>query len=143
MTTEIRDASCLLLVHGKGDQVRFLMGLRAKTMVFMPGYAVFPGGREESVEPLIDQVGEIQSLPGAEAFKARLKRGCAAALRELREETGLDYAALEPTTPPLCFATATTPAFQPRRYSTLFFPSQVSKPLPSPGGDAELEKVDW
>ena len=96
-------ASVVIARHG-GDALEILMLRRNQSIAFHGGAWVFPGGRVDEA----DHAG----TDGTEIDVARR-----AALRETREETGLDPAphSLLP------FAHWTTPVGLPKRFATWFF----------------------
>ena len=140
-----KPAATLVLVSNCDPNPRVLMGIRAMTMAFMPGKAVFPGGRVEADEGALDSQSPLALAVNAptSSFCVTPEVAAAAALRELTEETGLRYQDLGPTGPLTCFGRAITPAFSPKRYDTLFFLGAISAPIPPTLGDAELERIAW
>ncbi len=144
--TAIRDAATVILVRDRASAPRVLMGQRGAEAAFMPNRFVFPGGAVDAADaevplaapvpaPCAARLGE-DSAPG-------LAPGlCAAAIRELWEETGLmlgtagrwpddaapgDWqgfaaAGLLPDPRPLSFVfRAITPPGRPRRFDARFF----------------------
>jgi 8-oxo-dGTP pyrophosphatase MutT (NUDIX family) len=94
-------------------------------MAFGPGLHVFPGGRvdpEDGASESADRPSEA-AVAAARTLGDNLSPGEAlavhrAALRELREEAGVDLDGVERLAP---IAHWTTPRFMPRRFSTWFF----------------------
>ncbi|WP_370645733.1 NUDIX hydrolase [Epibacterium sp. Ofav1-8] len=90
----IRDAATVIAVRdGDSDDPRVLMGQRGAKAAFMPNKFVFPGGAMDHGDRHIPLAADIpppcrerlQADGGAEVWQAL----CAAATRELWEETGL------------------------------------------------------
>jgi len=94
-----RTAATVVIRRADG---RVLLIRRAMGMVFGGRWA-FPGG---SVDP-------------ADAAGTELESAANAAIREVREETGLDVADLIP------WSRWMTPEFEPRRFDTYFFVAQI------------------
>jgi 8-oxo-dGTP pyrophosphatase MutT (NUDIX family) len=143
-----RLAASMVLIDRSGSEPKVLLGRRNAKLAFLPGKYVFPGGRLETADRLMQAVGTLPAIcrkklaqrrprgfPGPEAFAL-------AAIRETFEETGLlfgtkgqppqgsvpaawqAYAALgfTPDLGPLQFiARAITPPAFPYRYDTSFF----------------------
>lgn len=89
----IRNAATVIVVRGRGDAARVLMGQRGAKAVFMPNKFVFPGGAVDAADQDIPL-----HAPLPNACQMRLREDCAqdfshalaaAAIRELWEETGL------------------------------------------------------
>ncbi len=145
-----RDAASLILLDGKGRKTRVLMGKRHHGHKFMPGKFVFPGGRVEACDRVMNIAGALDALVEARLLKRRPAAGptfaralALAAIRETFEETGLalgtkefgppakappgawsDYAATGcmPDLQDLHFiARAITPPSRPKRFDTRFF----------------------
>ena len=135
-----KPAASIILIKPSSNGPRFLMGKRADTLAFLPGYFVFPGGRLER------QDRAKKALPPASAEKLGPlgERLAACALRELTEETGLTA----PEDLQLNYvARAITPPGHIRRYDTRFFTAYVDEDfgqrhmiLPQ---DDELDPIDW
>ncbi len=126
-----RDAACLILVDRSADGPRILMGRRASAHVFMPDVYVFPGGRRDRSDHALPFSGDlnpavmqklIAGLP-QRAGQSRARALALAAMRELREETGIFPASAEgPDLSRLRYvARAITPPGRVRRYDTRFF----------------------
>ena len=142
---QIRDAATVVL---KRDDGRVLMGQRGHGAVFMPGKFVFPGG---AVDPDDFHAAPIGTLAPAclrrlcmDADRAVADALAVAALRELREETGLvlrDAAALS-----FVFR-AITPPGRPRRFDARFFLVEAQHLISDPDDFAraenELSHLHW
>ena len=143
--TAIRPAATVIVLRDRAHAPRVLMGQRGAQAAFMPNKFVFPGGAvdpQDAAVPLLseisspckDRLSEESEGPSAQAL-------CAAAIRELFEETGqiLGKQAAWPDPVPdgwQAFATegyrpiaeplqfvfrAITPPGRPRRFDARFF----------------------
>ncbi len=136
----IRDAATVILLREMQGVPHVLMGQRGARAVFMPNKFVFPGGAVDAE----DHGALLSGQPDA-----RLGEGavglCAAALRELREETGLrlraDMQALR-----FVFR-AITPPGRPRRFDARFFIADAGDVLNDPDDFSEacdeLSHLHW
>ena len=95
-------AATIAVVRDGTDGLETWMMRRVRTMAFLPGAVVFPGGR---VDPSDSDVGIRWQGPGPEAFAARMgidavtaRAVVTAAVRELFEETGVLLAGPMPCT---------------------------------------------
>ncbi len=149
--TPIRAAATIVLWrdHPQGAQV--LMGMRGVAAVFMPSKYVFPGGGVDAT----DAGGSALAL--SDACRHRLTQHCppgapdagtlcAAAIRELTEETGL--ALVHPTPGSLQFIfRAITPPGRSRRFDARFFLANVASVTGDTQGFAaastELSHLHW
>ncbi|MEM1378569.1 MAG: NUDIX hydrolase [Pseudomonadota bacterium] len=137
--TRPKPAASIILIKQDGTDVRYLMGQRALSLAFMPGYLVFPGGRLERQ----DKLGANLHEDCATRIGPLGKRLATCGLRELYEETGLR---LPSETKLRYMARAITPPGHIRRYDTRFFAAFVEegfgettvKPL-----DNEFSSVGW
>ncbi|PPC80077.1 MAG: NUDIX hydrolase [Hyphomicrobium sp.] len=145
----IRDAACVVVVDKTGGEARLLMGRRHANQIFLPDKWVFPGGR---VDPIDEQTAtsEHNSAPDVTAgLPDYLKPFARAAVRELREETGLslhpNVASTDLATAPLLpLARAITPPGRIRRYDTWFFMAQRQSFQDTLGStDDELLDLAW
>jgi 8-oxo-dGTP pyrophosphatase MutT (NUDIX family) len=149
-----RDAATIILLDRQRGRPKVLMGRRHERQVFMPGKFVFPGGRVDRCDALMNVFG---SLPAhverrlmarvTRASEARARAYALAAIRELAEETGFLFGSREagspraptpdwnlfaeagvfPTLDGLAFvARAITPPGRVRRYDTRFFAAEAS-----------------
>ena len=151
-----RDASTLIIVDRDGIEPKVLMGRRRADQVFMPGKYVFPGGRVDKQDRLVDSAdalrpSEIRKLMldmKGVASEQRARALALAAVRETFEEAGLVIgvagAAVACRAPHetwreffargymprlgslTFFARAITPPGRPRRYDTRFFCVEAS-----------------
>ncbi len=172
MTPPVRDAATLILIRRDGPFPRVLMGRRGRGAVFMPDRFVFPGG---AVDP---DDSRVPAPPPDPETARRLRIDTApetaralplAAIRELREETGLalgrpdpDFravdapeawrgflsAGLSPRTDALRLVfRAVTPAGRPRRFDARFFTADAEGLAGDPddfaAADAELSDLRW
>ena len=140
----------MILLRGTGDDTRILMGQRGATAAFMPNKFVFPGGAvdpDDSVTPMtplppaLDHALSLDSRVPARAIAA-------AALRELREETGLHIGHPLPDPTHLrFFFRAVTPPGNKRRFDARFLVASADHIT----GDAdnfdnaedELSQLQW
>lgn len=145
-----RDAATLIIVDTSSGEPKVLLGRRRMDMVFMPGRYVFPGGRVDPADKIIDVHDDLSEDDRAKLLVAmkgtpsltRARALALAAIRETFEEAGLligrpsqnqapakapdwvhFYAhGYEPSLAQLTFfARAITPPGRPRRFDTRFF----------------------
>ena len=64
-----RDAATLIIIDRTSGEPRVLMGKRRMEQVFMPGKYVFPGGRADKDDKIVQSADE---LPEVEAAKLLL-----------------------------------------------------------------------
>jgi 8-oxo-dGTP pyrophosphatase MutT (NUDIX family) len=168
-----RDASTLIIVDRSSGEPRVLMGKRRMEQVFMPGKYVFPGGRADKDDKLVQSADELPAVESAKLLldmkgtpSATRARGLAlAAIRETFEEAGLLIGQAvnpAPTTtaagwgdflghgflPKLAdltfFARAITPPGRPRRYDTRFFCCDATAITHRiDSNDGELSGLHW
>ena len=143
--TAIRPAATVIVLRNRAHAPQVLMGQRGAQAAFMPNKFVFPGGAvdpQDAAVPLLseisnpckDRLSEASEGPSAQAL-------CAAAIRELFEETGqilgqkADWPdpvpdgwqafaskGYRPIAEPLQFVfRAITPPGRPRRFDARFF----------------------
>ncbi|MGI9479442.1 MAG: hypothetical protein ACR2PI_22260, partial [Hyphomicrobiaceae bacterium] len=92
-----RDAATLVLVDTSTDEPRLLMGKRRATQVFMPNKVVFPGGRVDEDDRIVESADELSDNELAKILlqmkghpsTARARSMALAAVRETFEETGV------------------------------------------------------
>jgi 8-oxo-dGTP pyrophosphatase MutT (NUDIX family) len=149
-----RDAATIVIVDGKPGNHRILMGRRNRSLKFMPGALVFPGGSVDRADASIP-AADMLNAPTEEKIVANLRgrpskrraRGLAmAAIRELSEECGLligkagqvetphpDWEAFRhngivPAIGGLgLLSRAITPPGMPRRFDTWFFVTRADE----------------
>lgn len=146
--TPIRNAATTILWRTDKNGPRVLMGQRGAGAAFMPSKFVFPGGavdQGDSLDPVplgaqcVDRLCLSSELPP--------EKLAAAALRELREETGLLLAPVQQP-PSLRFIfRAITPPGRPRRFDARFFLAQAtaleSDPDDFSKAEPELSHLAW
>jgi 8-oxo-dGTP pyrophosphatase MutT (NUDIX family) len=145
-----RDAATLIIIDDKSGEPRVLLGRRRADMVFMPGRYVFPGGRVDRADRLVEAGGDLRrddllklmvGMKGTPS-EARARALGLAAIRETFEEAGLIIGAPMSASGPVkipawrdffatgfrpaldrltFFARAITPPGRPRRFDTRFF----------------------
>jgi 8-oxo-dGTP pyrophosphatase MutT (NUDIX family) len=168
-----RDASTLIIVDHTGGAPRVLMGKRRMEQVFMPGKYVFPGGRADKDDKIVQSADELPPVETAKLLldmkgnpSAARARGLAlAAIRETFEEAGLlvgrhvgsavattaagwedflGHGYLPRPADLTFFARAITPPGRPRRYDTRFFCCDVSAVTHRiDANDGELSGLHW
>ncbi|MEO0544230.1 MAG: NUDIX hydrolase [Pseudomonadota bacterium] len=135
-----KPAASLILIKQHADGPRFLLGKRAETLAFLPGYFVFPGGRLERS----DRANNVTTPVFGEKIGRHAARLAACAHRELAEETGLH---LPGSTRLSYVARAITPPYHVRRYDTRFFACVVDDEFGAPQNikpqDDELDPIGW
>jgi 8-oxo-dGTP pyrophosphatase MutT (NUDIX family) len=92
-----RDAATLIIIDDTSGEPRVLLGRRRADMVFMPGRYVFPGGRVDRADRLVEAGGDLRrddlrklmvGMKGTPS-EARARALGLAAIRETFEEAGL------------------------------------------------------
>jgi 8-oxo-dGTP pyrophosphatase MutT (NUDIX family) len=88
-----KDAATLILVRRDKGEIRVLMGRRHKTMAFMAGKYVFPGGRMDPADQRLPVTSDLRpdvAVRVSRGITQSRARGLAlAAIRETFEETGV------------------------------------------------------
>ena len=168
-----RNAATMILVRSDGPEPRILMGQRAGGHDFMPNKYVFPGGRMDPVDQIIQPVGKLNAncrellLLKSETSPEGL---ALSAIRETFEETGLligensntDIEAtnvsdeswrtflsqnVKPSLNNIQFiGRAITPPYRPKRFDARFFlakSEQVLAQLKRPIDSHELLNLKW
>lgn len=132
-TMRPRDAASIILLDRSTARIRVLVGKRSSAHVFMPDVFVFPGGRRDPRDHALPYSGDLHPvvlaklvLSASRPLTAAGARALAlAAIRELREETGLNFSGESAQAPDLSLlrfvARAVTPPGRVRRYDTRFF----------------------
>lgn len=147
MTATARVAASLAVVRRRRGRCEALTGVRGAGARFMAMRRVFPGGALEAAD----------RAAAAEWRDHALDPGCAraggpdalalalCALREAREETGLNVA-MRPDRLRL-FARAITPLRAPKRFDAWFFVARAEDLLveatPNAAPDGELHAIGW
>lgn len=159
-----RNAATILIVDGKAGNERILMGTRNRSLTFMPGALVFPGGavdRADNLVPSADTLDPeterkiVANMRGPSTGRRARALGMAA-LRELSEESGLligrrgDAEIRHPDWEPFArhgiipaigglrlLARAITPPGPPRRFDTWFFVARAEEIAHEPEGGFE------
>lgn len=121
-----RPSASVVVVRDGGDSLEVLLLRRNEQIAFHGGAWVFPGGR----------VDEIDSTGRAASELETAKR---AAVRETREETGLELGA-EAMLP---FAHWTTPVDLPKRFATWFFAAPTTRDAPVRIDNSEIVDYRW
>lgn len=148
-----RNAATLILIDGEPGNFRILMGQRNKSLAFMPGALVFPGGAVDRADGGVEAVDELDPKTGERIYNhmkapgtKRAARALAlASARELAEETGLllgeksthlpshkdwhffkDQNMAPAISTIRLLARATTPPGAPRRFDTWFLTAPAS-----------------
>ena len=149
----IRPAATIVLTRQTPDGPEILMGQRSSGAVFMPDKFVVPGGAVDpgdyaaaAAQGLVE--GDPRLLAGTDPALARALRH--AAIRELREETGLWLGAegAGPNTEALrFFFRAITPPGRPRRFDARFFLADAGDlsgdATDFSGAEDELRFLSW
>ena len=145
--TPIKPASTILLIRKDNSQEpRILMGQRGAKAVFMPSKFVFPGGALDTGDdhplPLPLDADSAAKLTGVVPSPAAF---VGAALRELREETGL---LLDSSLAKMRFIfRAITPPKRPRRFDACFFLADAAAIIGDPDdfskAEDELSHLQW
>jgi 8-oxo-dGTP pyrophosphatase MutT (NUDIX family) len=160
-----RDAASLILLRGKGRDLELLAGRRPKTVKFMPGVWVFPGG---AIDPEDRRTWRVET--GGAHLPPVLARSARAALRETWEEVGVLVGRRGEAPPPspaerhrfspveaayagqgvsaaldtlTYIGRAITPTRVFRRYNTRFFLADGEAVFGEPASSDELEDAGW
>ena len=136
-------AATVILLREVAGGPEVLLIQRPSSMAFAPGVHVFPGGRvdpEDAAAAGADDPGAAaralgDNLPPEEALAVHR-----AAIRELREEAGIEIARVDRLVP---IAHWTTPRFMPRRFSTWFFVADLPDDAHPVFAADEVEAHRW
>jgi 8-oxo-dGTP pyrophosphatase MutT (NUDIX family) len=149
-TVPIKDAATVILMRGTGQDTRILMGQRGASAVFMPNKFVFPGGAVDAADADVPLAPLPPALDHALSLESRLpaRAIAAAALRELREETGLTIGTPLPDPSALrLFFRAVTPPGRPRRFDARFLIASADHVVGDPDdfstAEDELSQLQW
>jgi len=139
-----RHAASLMVYRQQGDQIDVLLGKRHARARFAPDVYVFPGGGVDAA----DFVPHTQPPALAEHMGVGNKPALAgallqAAVREAREETGLNFKAAAGLHNLRYIGRAITPVFSPVRYHARFFAAPAHLFDGTIGGDGELQHLHW
>jgi len=149
-----KDAASLILIDRSTKSPRVLMGRRGSGHVFMPDVYVFPGGRRDARDHALPFGADLDRLvlekllsgTSSRMTPNRARALALAALRELREETGLAGAASADLSRLRYVARAITPPGNVRRYDTRFFltfSDETRFDMTLLGDSSELQDVRW
>ena len=145
---QVRDAATVILLRKETDEPQILMGQRGKNAAFYPNRFVFPGGAVDEADAHVPVVlpTNTHRLLGMSNETVKPTALAAAAIRELREETGLTLR--DAQSPDLQFVfRAITPPARPRRFDARFFmldANAVAGALDDfSDADSELAHLSW
>lgn len=153
-----KDAACLIIVDRSNSSPRVLMGQRSSQHVFMPDVYVFPGGRRDPGDyalPFGDDLNpvvlkKLRQSASRPITNTRARALALAAVRELREETGLTFGTEGHQRPDLAalryVARAITPPGRVRRFDTRFFfcfADEVGIDPVAVKDSEELQNLQW
>ena len=158
-------AASLVAVRKHKGQYEVLMGQRRSKARFAPDAWVFPGGKLDADDHLVNPAGDLHPhVTAALGLSQRQARALAiAAVRETAEETGLllgapgdpgqmtgvawdafRSAGLAPDLSGLsCIARAITPTMSPIRFNARFFRIDGNRLSGQLGGSGELLELTW
>lgn len=132
-----RAAATLVLLRPRNDEgtgIEVLLVRRNQGSRFMPGIWVFPGGGVEAEELILGVSGaEVDTEADELAHRA-------AAIRELREETGIE---LPPDAELVPIARWITPEAEPLRYDTRFYVALAPPDAPLRPDGGEIVAATW
>ncbi|MDE2454548.1 MAG: NUDIX hydrolase [Burkholderiales bacterium] len=139
-----RAASTTLVLRDAASGFEVLMVKRSPHASFMPGAYVFPGGAIDAADA--DATGPESAAELAERIcrvtrvGARALAYAAAALRECREECGLDLGSTRALQP---WSHWVTPLGLPKRFDTLFFVARAPAGQVARPDHAETTTLEW
>lgn len=145
-----RHAASLMVYRQQGDQIEVLLGKRHARARFAPDVYVFPGGAVDAADFEADTPEPAQSAHMGVGNKPALARALLqAAVREAREETGLNFRPNAGLHNLRYIGRAITPVFSPVRYHARFFAAPAHLFEGAAGvdgalaGDGELQPLHW
>lgn len=142
-----RHASSLILLREAASGPSVLMGMRGARARFMPNRLVFPGGKVDAGDtrlPVATEPGDITRAHLAKNANPDLTRALPrTAIRELTEETGLDFGTPPDLAPLDYLCRAVTPPDQPIRFNARFLIAPADAAYGTLGGSGELEGLEW
>jgi len=166
-----RDASSVIIIKRKKNELYVLMGKRPAKSKFMPSIYVFPGGAVEKDDYKVNKIFNLSTNIKKGFLKTRSNKHSVAimlgAIRETAEESGLFLASdkmktkykkivlnktwnnfikksLLPSTHKLYyFGRAITPSYLKTRYHARFFLAQFNDFCGKIKTNGELENIDW
>ena len=170
MNVTPKDAATIIIIKNRNKKTYVLMGKRPERSRFMPGVYVFPGGKLEKEDFLVNKFFNLESHISMKKTKTRSNKHTVAlllaAIRETSEETGLylvekkqyknnlsvadnswkEYfqKSYRPCTDKLVFfGRAITPAFLKIRFHARFFIAFCDDFAGDLKPNGELENLDW
>jgi 8-oxo-dGTP pyrophosphatase MutT (NUDIX family) len=164
-----RNAASLILLRGQGGKTEVLMGRRRPKASFIPDAFVFPGGRMDAQDILVEPSSPLSSetlenlIAKAQCTPNEARGLATAAIREMYEETGLWLAekgdvgskadgdwqefrarGLAPAHGKLSYlGRAITPPDSPIRFHARFFIASADDISGDLGGSGELLDLGW
>jgi len=142
-----RHAASLILLRETAAGPEVLMGLRGAKARFMPNRLVFPGGRVDAGDtrlPAAREPGDITRAHLEKNANPALARALPrTAIRELTEETGLEFGTPPDLSPLDYLCRAVTPSDQPIRFNARFLVAPADAARGTLGGSGELEGLRW
>ncbi len=149
-----RLAVSVIMLRRDVDEPEVFIQNRVQTMDFAPGVVVFPGGRVDGKDygtarnPELTRIAENHAVAwqkctigdnGAGSARELSAILLAAALREVKEETGASLTAGELTP----WANWVTPASMPKRFDTYFYLTQPAPSLDPRHQTTEADSSHW
>jgi len=91
--TKPRDASSMIIINKKKNDLYVLMGRRSAKSKFMPNIYVFPGGAVDKIDYIVNKIFNLSANIKKNVLKSKSNNHAVAlmlaAIRETAEETGL------------------------------------------------------